>query len=101
MEDQDRTSRGAAEKEILAAQVEYGYGQLPISLVVNLVNGFILAAVLWDVTILPKLLVWCMVLIAVTGARYYMLRAFRAVSYTHLTLPTICFKCRCRGWAGE
>ncbi len=77
MEDQDRTSRGAAEKEILAAQVEYGYGQLPISLVVNLVNGFILAAVLWDVTILPKLLVWCMVLIAVTGARYYMLRAFR------------------------
>ena len=23
------------------------------------------------------------------------------VSYTHLTLPTICFKCRSRGWAGE
>ena len=22
-----------------------------------------------------------------------------AVSYTHLTLPTICFKCRSRGWA--
>ena len=24
-----------------------------------------------------------------------------SVSYTHLTLPTICFKCRWRGWAGE
>ena len=23
------------------------------------------------------------------------------VSYTHLTLPTICFKCRSRGWAGD
>ena len=21
-----------------------------------------------------------------------------SVSYTHLTLPTICFKCRCGGW---
>ena len=80
MEDQDRTSQGAGGKEILAAQVEHGYGQLPISLVVNLVNGFILAAVLWDVTILPKLIVWSMALITVTGARYYTLRAFRATS---------------------
>jgi len=80
LEDQDRTSQGAGGKEILAAQVEHGYGQLPISLVVNLVNGFILAAVLWDVTILPKLIVWSMALITVTGARYYTLRAFRATS---------------------
>ena len=26
--------------------------------------------------------------------------AVRPVSYTHLTLPTICFKCSSRGWAG-
>jgi len=78
LDDQDQISQAAAEKEILAAQIEHGYGQLPISLAVNLVNGLILTAVLWEVTTLPKLLVWSMALIAVTGSRYYTLRAFRA-----------------------
>ncbi len=29
------------------------------------------------------------------------LKSYMAVSYTHLTLPTIRLTCRCRGWGGE
>ncbi len=65
------------EREVLAAQVEHGYRQLPISLTVNLVNGLLLIAVLWEVTAPTLLFAWGAMLVAVTGARYAQLRAFK------------------------
>jgi diguanylate cyclase (GGDEF)-like protein len=62
---------------ILIPQIEQSFRQLPISLIVNLVNGLILAAVLWDATSTPIVLTWLLLLIAVTGGRYLTLRAFR------------------------
>jgi diguanylate cyclase (GGDEF)-like protein len=58
-------------------QIAQSFRQLPISLIVNLANGFILAAVLWNAVSAPALLTWSGLLIAVTGARFLTLRAFR------------------------
>ncbi|OYY62430.1 MAG: GGDEF domain-containing protein [Hydrogenophilales bacterium 28-61-11] len=61
-------------------QIVQSFCQLPISLIVNLANGFILAAVLWNAMPTPILLTWSGLLIAVTGARFLTLRAFRNAS---------------------
>lgn len=63
--------------DILTARIEQSYRQLSISLVVNLVNGLLLAVVLWGAASVPVLLIWLLLLIAVTGARFLTLRAFR------------------------
>ena len=65
---------------ILVPQIAQSFRQLPISLIVNLANGLILAAVLWNAVPTPVLLTWSGLLIAVTGARFLTLRAFRNAS---------------------
>lgn len=62
---------------ILVPQIAQSFRQLPISLIVNLAIGLILAAVLWNAVPTPVLLGWSGLLIAVTGARFLSLRAFR------------------------
>ena len=44
---------------------------------VNLVNGVLLAGILWEVASATVLVVWLCALMGVTGARFMMLRAFR------------------------
>ena len=61
---------------ILVPQIVQSFRQLPISLIANLANGFILAAVLWGAVPTPVLLSWSGLLVAVTGARFLSLRAF-------------------------
>lgn len=61
----------------MQARIEQSYRQLPISLLVNLVNGLLLAVVLWDVTSVSVLLTWSLLLLVVTGARFLTLRTFR------------------------
>ena len=61
---------------ILVPQIAQSFRQLPISLIVNLANGLILAVVLWGVVPAPTLLIWSGLLAAVTGARFLTLRAF-------------------------
>ena len=58
-------------------QIAQSFRQLPIALIVNLAIGLILAAVLWNAVPTPVLLTWSGLLIAVTGARFLSLRAFR------------------------
>lgn len=65
---------------ILVPQIVQSFRQLPISLIVNLANGFILAAVLWGAVSTPVLLSWSGLLIVVTGARFLSLRAFENAS---------------------
>ncbi len=65
---------------ILVPQIAQSFRQLPISLIVNLAIGLILAAVLWNAVPTPVLLAWSGLLIAVTGARFLSLRAFRNAS---------------------
>ena len=57
-------------------QIAQSFRQLPISLIVNLTIGLILAAVLWNAVPTPALLIWLALLIAVTAARFLTLRAF-------------------------
>lgn len=61
---------------ILVPQIVQSFRQLPISLIANLANGFILAAVLWGAVPTPVLLSWSGLLVAVTGVRFLSLRAF-------------------------
>jgi diguanylate cyclase (GGDEF)-like protein len=60
----------------LNPQIDQSFRQLPISLVVNLVNGLILVAVLWAAASAPVLLTWLLLLVAVTGTRFLTMRAF-------------------------
>jgi diguanylate cyclase (GGDEF)-like protein len=60
--------------------IAQSFRQLPIALIVNLANGLILAVVLWNAVPTPALLIWSGVLVAVTGARFLSLRAFRNAS---------------------
>ena len=62
---------------ILSPQIARSFRQLPISLIVNFANGLVLVVALWDAASAPVLLTWLLLLIAVTGARYLSLRAFR------------------------
>ena len=62
---------------ILSPPIARSFRQLPISLIVNLVNGLILTVVLWDAASAPLQLTWLLLLIAVTSARFLSLRAYR------------------------
>jgi diguanylate cyclase (GGDEF)-like protein len=77
MERKVQNSSGSEDQSILSAQIEQCYRQLPISLIVNLVNGLVLAGVLWEVANIPVLLIWLLFLLAVSGFRFLTLRAFR------------------------
>jgi diguanylate cyclase (GGDEF)-like protein len=72
-----RQSSDSQDSGILVPQIAQSFRQLPISLIVNLAIGLILAAVLWNAVPTPVLLTWSGLLIAVTGARFLSLRAFR------------------------
>ena len=61
---------------IVTPQIDQSFRRLPISLVVNLVNGIILVVVLWDAASAPVLLGWLLLLVAVTGTRFLTMRAF-------------------------
>ena len=79
----DNPARPASDSQdpgILVPQIVQSFRQLPISLIVNLANGLILAAVLWNAVPTPVLLSWSGLLVAVTGARFLTLRAFRNAS---------------------
>ncbi|MDP3585000.1 MAG: diguanylate cyclase [Thiobacillus sp.] len=76
----DHPVRPATDRQdpaILVPQIAQSFRQLPISLIVNLAIGLILAAVLWNAVPTPVLLSWLGLLIVVTGARFLSLRAFR------------------------
>lgn len=77
METNHQNSSDSESGTIGCAQIEQAYAQLPISLIVNLVNGVLLAGILWEVASTAVLAVWVVALIGVTGARFMMLRAFR------------------------
>lgn len=76
MDNPVRHSSDSQDPSILVPQIAQSFRQLPISLIVNLANGFILAAVLWNAVPTPVLLGWSGLLVAVTGARFLTLRAF-------------------------
>jgi diguanylate cyclase (GGDEF)-like protein len=75
-----RPSSDSQDPGILVPQIVQSFRQLPISLIVNLANGLILAAVLWNAVPTPVLLSWSGLLVAVTGARFLTLQAFRNAS---------------------
>lgn len=77
METDVQQSSDLVDPGILTPQIEQSFRQLPISLIVNLVNGLILVIVLWGAIPTPVMLIWILLLFAVTGARYLTLRAFR------------------------
>ena len=76
MDNPVRPSSDSPDPGILVPQIMQSFRQLPISLIVNLANGFILVAALWNAVPTPDLLTWSGLLIAVTGARFLTLRAF-------------------------
>lgn len=80
MDNPVRPSSDARDPAILVPPIEQSFRQLPISLIVNLAIGFILAAALWNAVPTPVLLAWAGLLIAATGARFLTLRAFRNAS---------------------
>ena len=80
MDNAVRQSSDSPGPGIPVPQIAQSFRQLPISLIVNLANGFILAAALWNVVPTPVLLSWLGLLVAVTGARFLTLRAFRDAS---------------------
>ncbi|MDJ0740307.1 MAG: GGDEF domain-containing protein [Gammaproteobacteria bacterium] len=65
------------DSRVEVAQIAQGFQHLPISLSVNLVNGLILVAVLWSAASAGVLLLWLLLLVGVTAARFALLRAFR------------------------
>jgi diguanylate cyclase (GGDEF)-like protein len=75
-----RPSSDSHDSGILVPQIAQSFRQLPIALIVNLAIGLILAAALWNAVPTPVLLTWSGLLIAVTGARFLTLRAFRHAS---------------------
>ncbi|WP_310446660.1 sensor domain-containing diguanylate cyclase [Thiobacillus sp.] len=77
MDNPVRQSADSQDSGILVPQIAQSFRQLPISLIVNLAIGLILAAVLWNAVPTPVLLTWSGLLIAVTGARFLTLQAFR------------------------
>lgn len=77
MESSDDMPVVDAEREVFAARITQCYRQLPISLGVNLSIGLLLTGVLWDAVHKTTLVVWLLFLVAVTAARYEVLRAFR------------------------
>jgi diguanylate cyclase (GGDEF)-like protein len=72
--------RDTPDSGILDPQIDQSLRQLPISLIVNLVNGLIVVAVLWDAASAPVLLIWLLLLVAVTATRFLTMRAFRKAS---------------------
>jgi len=72
-----RPASDSQDPRILVPLIAQSFRQLPISLIVNLAIGLILAAVLWNAVPTPVLLSWSGLLVAVTGARFLSLRAFR------------------------
>lgn len=62
---------------VVGAQIEHAYGQLPIALFVNLINGVILAALLWGATDTDTIRLWLVALILVTAGRLALLQSFR------------------------
>ena len=70
--------RTELERDILALQVEHAYGQLRTALVVNLVNGAIVAFIFYGVAEGVRLFAWLSVLILINLVRLRMLRQFEA-----------------------
>ena len=77
MEAHTHQSFVSPDRGILVPQIEQSFRQLPVSLTVNLVNGFILAVVLRGAVSDVVLAGWLAVLVAVTAMRFLTLRAFR------------------------
>ena len=77
MDNPVRPASDSQDSGILVPQIVQSFRLLPISLIVNLAIGLILAAALWNAVPTPVLLAWSGMLIAVTGARFLTLRAFR------------------------
>ncbi|RKT43857.1 GGDEF domain-containing protein [Thiocapsa rosea] len=67
---------GPREEDILSALTEQAYRQLPIALVVSLVNALLLTGVLWGGIEKATLLIWLACLVSVTAFRFRTLRAF-------------------------
>ncbi len=66
-----------SERSAVFVQVEQCFRQLPISLAVNLINAAIIAAVLWGVVGSTRVIAWLVLMVLVSGARYWLLHEFR------------------------
>ena len=80
MEAHTHQSFVSPDPRILVPQIEQSFRQLPISLIANLVNGFILAVVLRGAVSDVVLVGWLLLLVAVTAVRFLTLRAFRSAA---------------------
>ncbi len=69
-----------SESRAFIPQIEQSFNLQPLSLLTNLLNGSILAAVLWNETSAARVLGWLLLLFTVTAIRFANLRRFwRAV----------------------
>jgi len=88
-ESKDPKSHSVADHDLRKTSIEHSYRQLPISLLVNLVNGLILTVVLWEAVSTPVLLIWLLLLVIVTAIRFIALRVFgraaRSAEFDHET----------------
>ncbi|MFD2111710.1 diguanylate cyclase [Thiorhodococcus fuscus] len=75
------------DEQVAALQIAQSYRQLPIGLLVTILNGFILAAVLWNAIDGMRLAIWLTALLAVTLGRFALVRAYhnRRQRQTHDT----------------
>lgn len=64
------------EQATLSALIEQAYQQLPIALVVSLVNALLLTGVLWGAIEKATLLIWLVCLVSVTAFRFRTQHAF-------------------------
>ncbi|CRI64935.1 putative Diguanylate cyclase [Thiocapsa sp. KS1] len=64
------------EQATLSALIEQAYRQLPIALVVSLVNALLLTGVLWGAIEKATLLIWLVCLVSVTAFRFRAQHAF-------------------------
>ncbi len=62
--------------DLLAGEIDQCFRQLPISLVVHLVNGLILVSVLWGAVDEPRLFAWLAVVLVVVAVRYVFWRVY-------------------------
>jgi len=63
--------------QVAAAEIQQAYDQLPIALLVNLVNGVLLAVILWGAVSPWAIGLWLALLTLVTVLRYALLSSFR------------------------
>lgn len=81
MEDRVRNQIDFLERSAVFVQVEQCYRQLPISVAVNVINGIILAVVMWGVVGAARVAFWSVFLLGASANRYFLYRAFKKAGH--------------------